>query len=111
MPISKGPAVARRRTRAVGPSDEALRIARTIVYCEACLDAEVPHAVAHELWAHDMKLPFAAGEDISVEAARLLEERAHRETLRDARTRRRRGRTPKPSQSPLHTSGSPAWVV
>ncbi|MFF2625300.1 hypothetical protein ACFVUN_05945 [Kitasatospora griseola] len=72
--------MARRKTRAAGPSDEALRIARTIVYCEACLDAEVPHAVARGLWAHDMKLPFAAGEDISVEAARLPEERAHRET-------------------------------
>lgn len=61
MPISKGPTVARRKTRAAGPSDEALRIVRTIVYCEACLDAEVPHAVARELWAHDMKLPFEAG--------------------------------------------------
>ncbi|PJN21467.1 hypothetical protein [Kitasatospora sp. CB02891] len=72
--------MARRKTRAAGPTDEVLRIARTVVYCDACLDAEVPLAVAHELWAHDMKLPFAAGEDISVEAARLLEERAHCET-------------------------------
>ncbi|GGQ88970.1 hypothetical protein [Kitasatospora griseola] len=74
--------MARRKTRAAGPSGEALRIARTIVYHEACLDAEVPHAVARELWAHDMKLPFGAGKHISVEAARLLEERAHRETAR-----------------------------
>ncbi|MGW2539382.1 hypothetical protein ACWC5I_00540 [Kitasatospora sp. NPDC001574] len=72
--------MARRKTPASGPSDESLRIARTIVYYESCLDSEVPHAVARELWAHDMTLPFAAGEHVSVEAARLLEERAHRET-------------------------------
>ncbi|MFJ5924812.1 hypothetical protein ACIQF6_19640 [Kitasatospora sp. NPDC092948] len=71
--------MARRKTQTAGPSDEALRIARTIVYYEACLDSEVPHAVARELWAHDMKLPFAAGEHVSADVARLLEERAHRE--------------------------------
>ncbi|WP_031067025.1 hypothetical protein [Streptomyces sp. NRRL WC-3742] len=71
--------MARRKTRAAGPSDESLRIARTIVYYEACLDREVPHAVARELWAHDMNLPFAAGAHVSVDAARLLEERARRE--------------------------------
>ncbi|MFJ2775705.1 hypothetical protein [Kitasatospora sp. NPDC087315] len=71
--------MARRKTRAAGPSDESLRIARTIVYYEACLDSEVPHAVARELWAHDMTSPFAAGEHVSDGAARLLEERARRE--------------------------------
>ncbi|MFJ1754198.1 hypothetical protein [Kitasatospora sp. NPDC088134] len=71
--------MARRKTRASGPSDESLRIARTIVYYEACLDREVPHAVARELWAHDMNSPFAAGEHVSADAARLLEARARRE--------------------------------
>ncbi|MCX4751453.1 hypothetical protein OG455_39145 [Kitasatospora sp. NBC_01287] len=71
--------MARRKTRAAGPSDESLRIARTIVYYEACLDSEVPHAVARELWAHDMNSPFATGEHVSADAARLLEERARRE--------------------------------
>ncbi|MFC8717601.1 hypothetical protein [Kitasatospora sp. NPDC057198] len=71
--------MARRKTRASGPSDESLRIARTIVYYEACLDREVPHAVARELWAHDMTTPFAAGEHVSADAARLLEARARRE--------------------------------
>ncbi|WP_406206859.1 hypothetical protein OH807_33675 [Kitasatospora sp. NBC_01560] len=70
----------RKATRADGPSGEALRIARTIVYYEACLDSEVPHAVARELWSHDMNLPFAAGEHVPWDAARLLEERARRET-------------------------------
>ncbi|MFD7641351.1 hypothetical protein ACFV4P_11920 [Kitasatospora sp. NPDC059795] len=71
--------MARRKTRASGPSDEALRLARTIVYYEACLDSEVPHETARKLWAHDMTTPFAAGEHISTDAARLLEERAHKE--------------------------------
>ncbi|GAA1403207.1 hypothetical protein GCM10009639_47650 [Kitasatospora putterlickiae] len=71
--------MARRKTRTSGPSGESLRIARTIVYYEACLDSEVPHAMARELWAHDMTTPFAAGEHVSVEAARLLEARARRE--------------------------------
>ncbi|MFF4922899.1 MULTISPECIES: hypothetical protein [unclassified Kitasatospora] len=69
----------RKAARAAGPSDESLRIARTIVYYEACLDSEVPHAMARELWAHDMTTPFAAGEHVSMEAARLLEDRARRE--------------------------------
>ncbi|MFF0393266.1 hypothetical protein ACFYS8_31900 [Kitasatospora sp. NPDC004615] len=56
-----------------------MRIARTIVYYEACLDSEVPDAAARELWAHDMTTPFAAGEHVTVDAARLLEERARRE--------------------------------
>ncbi|WP_369185063.1 hypothetical protein [Streptomyces sp. Y1] len=74
--------MARRKTRVAGPSGESLRIARTIVYYEACLDSEVPQAVARELWAHDMNSPFAAGEHVSVNAARLLEERAQREAAR-----------------------------
>ncbi|GHF63160.1 hypothetical protein GCM10018790_46240 [Kitasatospora xanthocidica] len=69
----------RRKTRASGPSDESLRIARTIVCYEACPDSEVPHAVARGLWAHDMNSPFAAGEHVSVNAARPMEERACRE--------------------------------
>ncbi|MFG2692019.1 hypothetical protein [Kitasatospora sp. NPDC048407] len=74
--------MARRKTRAARPSDEALRIARTIVYYEAGLDSEVPHGTARELWAHDMNLPFTAGVHVSADAARLLEERARRETAR-----------------------------
>ncbi|MFI9786830.1 hypothetical protein ACIHEI_25495 [Kitasatospora sp. NPDC051984] len=71
--------MARRKTRAAGPSDESLRITRTIVYYEACLDSEVPHAMARELWAHDMNFSFAAGEHVSMDTARLLEERARRD--------------------------------
>ncbi|MFF4815074.1 hypothetical protein ACFY2K_10855 [Kitasatospora sp. NPDC001309] len=75
--------MARRKTRAAGPSDESLRIARTIVYYEACLDSEVPHAVARELWAHDMNTPFRAGRALSSETARHLEAAA-RANARDA---------------------------
>ncbi|MFJ7275310.1 hypothetical protein [Kitasatospora sp. NPDC098663] len=71
----------RKAARAAGPSDESLRIARTITYYQTCLDAAVPHETARELWAHDMNSPFAAGEHVSVDAARLLEERAHREAV------------------------------
>ncbi|WP_441248952.1 hypothetical protein [Kitasatospora sp. McL0602] len=69
--------MARRKARRdSGPSDEAIRTARTITYYEACLDSEVPHAVARELWAHDMTKPFTAGTHVSETDARLLEERA-----------------------------------
>lgn len=70
--------MARRKTRAAGPSDESLRIARTIAYYEACLDREVPHAVARELWAHDMNTAFREGPAVSAETAQLLEAAAHR---------------------------------
>ncbi|MEZ0067089.1 hypothetical protein ABIA32_003102 [Streptacidiphilus sp. MAP12-20] len=58
---------------------EALRVARTLVYYEACLDHEVPHAAARELWAHDMTLPFRAGEHVTESMARLLEVQAQQE--------------------------------
>ncbi|WP_162890079.1 hypothetical protein [Streptomyces olivoreticuli] len=51
--------MARRKTRASGgPSNEALRIARTIAYYGACLDRGVTHEQARALWAHDMTRPF-----------------------------------------------------
>ncbi|MFI2609671.1 hypothetical protein [Kitasatospora sp. NPDC018619] len=71
--------MARRKTRAAGPSDEALRIARTIAYYQVCLDSTVPHETARELWAHDMTTPFEAGDHVSAAMARDLEERARRE--------------------------------
>ncbi|WP_328953662.1 hypothetical protein [Kitasatospora purpeofusca] len=71
--------MARRKTRASGPSDESLRIARTITYYQTCLDSSVPHETARELWAHDMATPFAAGVHVSAAFARGLEAAAHRE--------------------------------
>ncbi|MFD8482080.1 hypothetical protein [Kitasatospora sp. NPDC059673] len=50
-----------------------------IVRHEAGSDSEVPHAVARELWAHDMKSPFTTGEYVSAGVVRLLEQRARRE--------------------------------
>ncbi|MEW2033137.1 hypothetical protein AB0901_21880 [Streptomyces roseifaciens] len=51
--------MARRKSRAAsGPSNEALRIARTIAYYGACLDQGVTHEQAGALWAHDMTQPF-----------------------------------------------------
>lgn len=63
----------RKAARAAGPSDESLRIARTITYYQTCLDAAVPHETARELWAHDMTRPFEAGEHVSATMARALE--------------------------------------
>jgi hypothetical protein len=62
-----------------GPDTEILRVARTLVYYEACLDQQVPHAAARELWAHDMTLPFQAGEHVTESMARLLEVQARQE--------------------------------